>query len=376
MPKVRRPRLMVVVAAAVATVAVAAPELSGQAAPNPYRPVEWGELPEGREWGPLNGIYADPDGRHIWFADRCGRTPMPFSTQESCLFKPDVAPILKLDLEGNLVASFGEGLFDRPHGLHVDGDGNVWVTDYSPGQAYGHTEEEVLAEMARRGIGHQVHKFSPDGELLMSLGTGAVPGDGPDHFRQPSNVLVTPAGEVLVADGHGDGGNNRIARFTSDGTFIGEWGETGTARGQFLDPHDLAMDSEGRLFVADRGNYRIQIFDLEGNLLDVWTQFGKPDGLFIDANDMLYVTDALSRPGANTGWEQGIRIGDARTGWVEAFILSPSPPDGAGGWEGVTADIHGNIYAAEPRPSMEVRRSQHVQKFVNVRARPGERRGR
>ncbi len=88
----------------------------------------------------------------------------------------------------------------------------------------------------------------------MSLGTGGVPGDGPDDFRPPSNVLVTPAGEILVSDGHGDGGNNRIARFSRDGTCIGEWGETGTARGQFLDPHDLAMDSEGRLFVEDRGN--------------------------------------------------------------------------------------------------------------------------
>ena len=113
-----------------------------------------------------------------------------------------------------------------------------------------------------------------------------------------------------------------------------------------------------------------------GSLPDVWIRFGKPDGLFIDANDVLYLTDANSRPGANTGWEQGIRIGDAGTGWVEAIIPSPSPADVAGGWEGVTADIHGDICAAEPRPSMDVRGSQHVRRLVNVRARLQERGGR
>ena len=363
-------------AAAIASIAAFAPQLQAQVGPNPYRPVAWGDLPDGREWGPLNGIFADPDGRHIWFADRCGRTPLPSSTQESCLFRPDVPPILKLDLEGNLVESFGEGLFVRPHGIYVDRGGNVWVTDYSQSQAYPYTEDEVLAEMARRGIGHQVHKFSPDGELLMSLGTAGVPGDGRNHFREPSAVLVAPTGEIFVADGHGDGGNNRIVKFSSEGSYIMEWGEGGTTREQFRDPHALAMDSQGRLFVADRYNYRILIFDQEGNLLDVWTQFGHPDGLFIDANDVLYVADAASRAGANTGWEQGIRIGDARTGWVQAFILSPSPPEGPGGPEGVTADVYGNVYWAEPRPSMDVRRSQHVLKFVNVRARAVEERAR
>ena len=301
------------ITAGLAIVAVAAltAESHAQMGTSPYRPVAWGDLTDGREWRPINGIFADPDGRHIWFNDRCGRTPLPQTRQESCLFKPDVPPILKLDLEGNLVDSFGDGLFVRPHGLFVDPDGNVWATDYVGGQAYPHTPDEVLAEMARKGIGHQVHKFSPDGELLMSLGTGGAPGDGPDHFRQPSGVLVAPTGEIFVADGHGAGGNNRIVKFSSDGAYIMEWGETGTGYGQFRDPHDLAMDSQGRLFVADRKNFRIQIFDQEGNLLDVWTQFGNPSGLFIDANDVLYVADSESAEGNNTGWEQGIRVGDA-----------------------------------------------------------------
>ena len=319
-------------AAVIASIATFAPQLQGQMGPNPYRPVAWGgdHLPDGREWGPINGIFADPDGLHIWFHDRCGRTPLASSRQESCLFKPDVPPLLKLDLEGNVVDSFGEGLFVRPHGLYVDRDGNVWGTDYVGGQAYPHTEDEVLAEMARKGIGHQVHKFSPGGELLMSLGTGGVAGDGPDHFRQPSNVLVAPNGEIFIADGHGDGGNNRIVKFSSEGSYIMEWGETGTAHGQFRDPHDLAMDSQGRLFVADRGNFRIQIFDQEGSFLDVWTQFGNPSGLFIDANDILYVADSESATGANTGWEQGIRIGSARTGL--GAVLHPKPITRRGRW--------------------------------------------
>ena len=95
------------------------------------------------------------------------------------------------------------------------------MTDYSPAQAYPHTGAGVLAEKGRRGIGHQVRELPPDCELLMSLGTGRTPGDGPEHFRQPSNVSVTPGGEIPVADGHCSGANNRVVRFSSQGGFIG-----------------------------------------------------------------------------------------------------------------------------------------------------------
>ena len=110
-------------------------------------------------------------------------------------------------------------------------------------------------------------------------------GAGPSHFTKPSDVLVAPNGDVFVADGHDGDGNNRIVKFASDGTFLKEWGTVGTEDGQFHDPHALAMDSRGRLFVGDRGNNRIQIFDQDGNLLKVWTQFGRPSTVFVDGQE-------------------------------------------------------------------------------------------
>jgi sugar lactone lactonase YvrE len=115
------------------------------------------------------------------------------------------------------------------------------------------------------------------------------------------------------------------------------------------------MDSQGRLFVADRGNNRIQIFDQEGNHLATWTQFGRPSGLFIDRNDILYATDSESNSGRNPGWRRGIYIGSARTGWVTAFIPDPEPdPDNSAtsGAEGVAVDLEGNVYGAEVGPRM------------------------
>jgi sugar lactone lactonase YvrE len=173
-------------------------------------------------------------------------------------------------------------------------------------------------------------------------------------------VLVAPNGDIFVADGHDAGGNNRIVKFGKDGTFIKEWGSAGQADGQFIDPHALAMDSAGRLFVGDRGNSRIQIFDQDGNHLATWTQFGRPSGLFIDANDVLYSADSESNAARNPGWKRGIRIGSAKDGFVDAFIPDPEPDQdnsGTSGAEGVAADSAGNVYGAEVGP-------QAIKKYV------------
>ncbi len=318
---------------------LAAASASGQmTAPDPYRAIDgWGQLPDGREWGATSAIFPAPDGEHIWVAERCGA---------NLCVESDVDPVLEFDLDGNLVRSFGAGLFAWPHGMFVDGEGNVWVTDavgYAP---------------VPEGWGHVIYKFSPTGELLMTLGRKGVAGDGPDTFTKPSDVLVAPGGEIFVADGHDAGGNNRIVKFTADGRFIRAWGTTGTADGQFRDPHALAMDSQGRLFVGDRGNSRIQIFDQEGHHLETWHQFGRPSGLFIDGNDVLYSADSESNAGRNKGWRRGIYIGSARTGWVTAFVPDPEPdPDNSGtsGAEGIAVDAHGNLYGAEVGPR-QVRR--------------------
>ena len=147
--------------------------------PNPYRSVDgWAELPDGREWGSTAGVDIDPDGVHLWAIDRCGGN--------NCADSDD-DPILKFDAQGNVVASLGGGLLIFPHGLHVDRDGNVWVTDaQGPNPANPNTA----------GKGHVVIKFSPQGEVLLTLGTLGVAGDGTDE------LLNTPCDVVTDADGN------------------------------------------------------------------------------------------------------------------------------------------------------------------------------
>jgi hypothetical protein len=301
--------------------------------PNPYRTVEnWAKMPEGRTWGQVISADIDRDGKSVWVVERCGGT--------SCA-KSDLAPVLKFDSSGNLVKSFGAGMIVRPHGLFIDKTNNVWVTD-GDGEA---------------GKGHQVFKLSQDGKVLLTLGKAGVAGDGPDTFNKPSDVLIAPNGNIFVADGHGPDSNARIVKFSADGKFIKAWGKQGSGPGEFNNPHSLAMDSKGRLFVADRGNSRIQIFDQDGNFLAEWWQFGRPSGVFIDKNDVLYVADSESNSSRNPGFRRGIRIGSVRDGKVTAFIPDPvlnpgqglEPTNGTAA-EGVAADAAGNVYGAEVGP--------------------------
>ena len=251
----------------------------------------------------------------------------------------DLNPILLFDADGRLMHSFGSGLFIWPHGIHADHEGNLWVTDAV------HTDCETGNE---GGKGHQVLKFSPEGDLLMSLGVAGAPGEGENLFRCPSDVVVAPNGDIFVGDGHnhGHGGNNRIVRFDKSGTYLAAWGNAGSGSGEFRGIHALAMDSQGRLFVGDRANQRIQVFSGDGTHIATWTQFGSPSGIYIDPDDRLFVADSDSGydpDGSgmprNPGFERGIYIGDARTGELQAFIPDPAPDLGrvTSGAEGVLA---------------------------------------
>ena len=313
---------------------------------NPYRATfGWERLPEGRVLGTVSGVFPDPDGEHLWILDRCGANQCAGS---------DLDPILKFDLDGNLVDSFGAGLFGFPHGFFLDHEGYLWVTE---GGSHG---DSRATPGERIGIGHQVLKLDQQGEVVMRLGEAAVWGDDEHHFNGPSGVVVAPNGDIWVADGH-RGGNNRIVKFSSDGTFLlavgGGVGSESKEAARFSDPHDIKMDSRGRVYVADRGNSRIQVFDPDGELLYIWTHYGKPSGLFIDRDDILYAGDGLSgmvRQGppdnwrSNLGWEKGVRIGDLKTAqaWVTHFIPQHDEDVGAG-IEFLGVDFDGNIYAGE-----------------------------
>jgi sugar lactone lactonase YvrE len=296
---------------------------------NPYQTVEgWFKMPEGRAWGSTSAVEIDPDGKSIWVAERCGANTCAGSS---------LPAVLKFDASGKLVTSFGAGLFVFPHGIHVDRDGNVWVTD----------------AQGRDGKGHQVFKFSPQGKVLLTLGKAGVTGDGPDTFNMPSDVAVASNGDIFVADGHDPGSNARIVKFSKDGKFIKAWGKRGSGSGEFDTPHGLAFDSRGRLFVADRSNNRIQIFDQDGTLLAEWKQFGRLSGIYIDRNDVLYGADSESNARRNPTGKRGIRVGSAKDGTVTAFIPDPvADPDNSAtsGAEGVAADAAGNIYGAEVGP--------------------------
>lgn len=322
-----------------------------QVLPNPYRAVDgWAQLPDGRQMGAVGDVTMSADGESVWAIIRCDATaPERFGNE--CL-DSELDPVVQFDLEGRVVQSFGGGMFIWPHGIDVDSDGNVWVTD------------AVSAARTPNGKrGHQVVKFSPAGRVLMVLGTPGEPGDDSDHFNAPSDVVVADTGEIFVADGHDTDTNNRIMKFARDGKLIRSWGHTGYGPGEFRQIHALAIDNDGRLFVADRFNNRIQLFDQDGNFLAIWTQFGRPSGIYFDTAGHIFVADSESDDVQNPGWEMGIRIGDARSGWVNAFILYQwgDPRSTAGnGAEFVAVDRDGNLYAGEPRP-------RNLQKYVRVR---------
>ena len=331
--------------------------ITGEGLPNPVPNMtqNWGELPAGRQWGTSAGIDIDPIDGNIWAYERCGAGQLSGGSV-NCDTNP-VDPIFKFDRNtGAVLANFGGGLMMTPHGIFVDDEGNVWVTDFANNEA--------------RTKGQQVHKFSPTGELLMSLGTAGIAGNDATHFNQPNDVVVGPDGSIYVSDGHSGQGmitqaavdegraaglTGRIIKFAPDGTYIKEWGQIGVRHGEFRTPHALAFDSLGRLWVADRGNHRLEIFDADGNYLESRYMFGRISGLYITDDDMVYAIDSESTPYNHVGWSDGVRIGniheDRITGFIPPFPFENRVYQGTAG-EGVAMDGDGNVFMAEGPASL------------------------
>ena len=324
-------RLGLVIVGVVTLLATSSVAYAQNHAPNPYRTVEgvWAPLPDGREWGSTSLVEVSPDGETIWAVDRCG--------ENTCVGHDDLDVVFQFDKDGNMLKRWGAGMFVWPHGIDVDDDGNVWIAD-----ARGEGDR-----------GHQVIKFSSDGDVLMRLGTAGVAGRTQSTFDQPNDVLVAPNGDIFVGDGHPGNGNNRIVKFSSDGTYLMEWGETGSAPGQFRTPHALAMDSQGLLYVGDRSNRRIQVFEQDGTFVRDFYNFGRASGVAIDGDDNIYVADSESNYRRNGGYKRGIRVANISDLRIFAFIPDPEPNQdnsGTSAAEGVAVDNEGNVYGAEVGP--------------------------
>ncbi len=233
-------------AAAIQSAQVRAAESHYQLAEN------WAQFPPGvTKWGAVTGVDVDAhDNVYV------------FHRNESM-------PIMVFDSHGKFLRAWGAGMFKTTHFLRVDRSGYVWVTDRGEMQAF---------------------KFNSEGKLLMTLGKKGVTGDNtsPDAFNGMADVAVAKNGDIFIADGEGP--NTRVVKFSKNGKFLKWWGGKGTDPGQFNVPHSIAIDSKGRIYVADRSNSRIQIFDQGGKFLNQWTGFGAPWGLFVKG-DLIYVVD-------------------------------------------------------------------------------------
>jgi DNA-binding beta-propeller fold protein YncE len=265
----------------------------------------WGQLPAGLQWEAASQISTTPDGQIVVL-----RRANPFFV------------VLKTD--GEVVRTWGENLFRVAHGLRIDRSGFLWVTDNAD---------------------NFVQKYSPDGKLLLTLGTRGVAGgnDSKGAFDGPADVFIAANGDILVADGYR---NSRVVRFSADGTFRGIIGGTkGSGPGQFNVPHAVVVDSRNRVIVADAENSRIQVFDQDGTFLEQWTDFpAKPRGsMYITPDDTLYVSHVDSE--SITIMKNG-KVLDTVTG------IGGRP-------HGVTIDAQGNLYVANPA-------SRSVKKIVRT----------
>jgi NHL repeat len=328
--------------------------ITGEGLPNPTPKVirNWGELPAGRTWGTTAGVDIDPIDGHVWAYERCGAGAAAGAGGGGVSCDTTVVdPIFKFDRQsGKVLANFGKGVMVTPHGISVDRQGNVWIADFGGNEA--------------GTKGHQVHKFSPKGEKLLSLGTAGKPGNADGQFNQPNDVVVGPDGSIYVADGHDAqgmttnaaiaegikrGATSRISKFSPDGKFIKSWGKIGVRHGEFRTPHAVMFDSKGRLWVADRGNHRIEIFDAEGKYLESRYMYGRVSGFFIKDNTV-YAIDSESGPLNHPNWRDGVRIGpldeDRITAFIPPFEREDRVYQGTAG-EGVAVDADGNVYAAE-----------------------------
>jgi hypothetical protein len=302
----------------------ASPRPAGQPVAHPHKnlatcyqvdPV-WPQKPANLAWGAVPSVVLDKN-ENVW------------------VFTRSDSPVQVYDAAGKFIRSWGDGQFKIPHGMQFDSDGNVWVTDV--------------------GL-HLVMQFTPDGKLLKTLGTRGVPGEDATHFNKPTDVAVSPSGDVFVADGYA---NYRIVHFDRNGRFVKEWGKFGFGPGEFALPHAIVRDSKGRLYVADRSNVRIQVFTENGDFLDEWRSLIVPWGLYIGKNDEIWVCGSspmpwlenqeyLSCPPKDQVVMQFAPEGKLLSLWTIPMGETGKEKPGDVNWlHGIAIDSHGNLFLGD-----------------------------
>jgi DNA-binding beta-propeller fold protein YncE len=206
----------------------------------------WPQKPEGAHWAAMPGIAVD-------------------AHDNVYLFTRADPPVQVYDASGKFVRSWGDPTLQGAHHVKIDHEGNVWLAVYAA---------------------HVVQKYTPEGKLLLTIGTLNHAGCDETHLNQPTDMAITPAGDIYVADGYG---NARVVQFTKEGKFVRAWGDLGSKPGQFSIPHAIAVDSKGRVYVADRNNVRVQVFDRDGKCLEEWRGVLVPWGMCMTRDDELWV---------------------------------------------------------------------------------------
>jgi len=238
----------------------------------PYHVVPaWPQLPAKHNFQETAGVAADGSNRIY-------------------VFHRGANPIMVFDAAGKFLESFGDGLFDRPHSIRIDADGNIWTVDDGS-----HTVLKldrggrVRMVLGRFRMTSDAKSNMPDGSAAGAL--RGIRDEGIIRFHRPTDIAFGPGGEIFVADGYG---NSRVVKFDKGGKYIKEWGRRGGEPGEFHTPHSILVDRENRLYVADRENYRIQIFDLDGRFLAEWKNIGSPWGLALTLDNHILMSDGYN----------------------------------------------------------------------------------
>ncbi len=273
---------------------------------------EWESLPEGMRLIECPGVAVDA------------------SDQVYVLTRNPENPVLVFNREGDLLQTWGQGIFSsRTHGIHIAPDGSIFCVDDGT---------------------HTITKFSPEGELLLTIGTPnqAATKWGGEPFNRPTHVAVSArTGDIYITDGYG---NARVHKYTSDGQHIKSWGEPGIDPGQFNLPHNVVIDADDRVYVAERENHRVQIFDSEGNTIGMWNNIFRPDGMAIGPDGNFYICE-LNLGGAEDPPGMGHRVTIlSPDGKLLAHVGDPLEGEDPGKFiapHGIALDSHGDIYVGE-----------------------------